>query len=90
MKQEWRRLGLSGLMATLNEFHMLLWIAHLDAHCAVPTVGNRYEIGVDNRLEARNDIGQRVAEVFILSAPETMSSHYDAAAEDLVVGVQPG
>src|SRR5688572_11345272 len=81
LQQKWRRFDLPGLMTTLDEVRVAVWITHGNAHGGVPAVGNGDEMRVEDRPEFRNEIGQGIAKVFVLAASEPMPCHDDAAAE---------
>ena len=69
---------------------MLGRIAALETQGGVPAVRDPGERRVERRAQARHELRQRVGEVFVLAAPEAVTGHDDAAAEQRVVGVACG
>ena len=45
---------------------------------------------IDRRPEFAQKIGERIAEILVLSVPETMPLHNDSTAKDVVVQVKTG
>src|SRR5882724_9480927 len=88
LEQQWSRPDLAGLMTALNEVRVLFRIAHLKTHRGVPAIGDGDKKRVNRRAEVRHKIRQRRAEILVLSTPETMPTHLDAAAEDILVRIQ--
>src|SRR6516165_7597707 len=82
LKQKRCRPDLAGLMATLNKVRVLFRVAEIDTHGVVPAIGDRDKMWVDSRPKRCNRIRKRVAKILVLSTPETMPFHHDAAPED--------
>jgi hypothetical protein len=78
------------IMASPKEISVPLGIVYVHAHRQVPTVGDGRKPGIDGSPKFRNDIGQRIAEVFVLAAPEPMTSHDDTASKKIIIRVQSG
>lgn len=87
LEEQRRRPMLSCVMAALNEFSVSFGIAHVDVHCRIPAVGYRREMRIQRSTKFLNDLWQRIAEIFVLAAPEAMPSHDNAAAKEAVVEV---
>ena len=87
LEEQGRRPMLSCVMASLNEFSVSLGIAHVDVHRRIPAVGYRRETRIQRSTKLLNYPWQRIAEILVLSAPEAMSSHNNAAAKEAVVEV---
>jgi hypothetical protein len=77
-------------MASVDERRVLARIARLDAHHFVPAVRDRREMRINGAPHAFDHIGQRVGEILVLAAPETVALHHDAAAEHAVAIVETG
>jgi hypothetical protein len=45
---------------------------------------------IDRRPEFAQKIGERITEILVLSAPETMPLHNDSTAKDVIVRVKTG
>jgi len=90
LKQKGRRPELSGLMATVKVVGMIFWISHIDSHDLVPSVGNCGEMRIKSGPQFGDDIGQRVAEVFVLTSANAVTLHDYATAEMLIVRVKRG
>src|SRR5215467_3310587 len=88
LEQKRRRLVLAGLTAALNEIRVLLRVANINTHHLVPAIGDRNKVRVDRCPKTCNKIRQRIAEILVLSTPETMPRHHDTAAENVVFRVQ--
>ena len=71
-------------MATSDEVRVFLRVVNVYAHCSVPAIGYWCKMRVDGRPEASDDVGQRVAEILVLPAPEPVLRHHHPAAEDAV------
>ena len=90
LKEKRRRPGLIGLMAALDEVGMLARITHIDAHRFIPAVGDRDQMRIHRRPELTQKMRERIPEVFVLSASETMPLHDDATAKNIIVRVETG
>ena len=62
--------------------------ANVDAHRLVPAIRDRRQARVDGLAQAGDDVGQRIAEILVLAAPEAVPSHHHSAAKDVVDRVQ--
>src|SRR5215470_16378463 len=60
------------------------------AHGAIPAIRDRNQSRIDSRAETLNQSRQRIIEVFIFSAPESMSCHHDPAPEPIVSHIKAG
>jgi hypothetical protein len=90
LEQKRCRSSLTGLVASPDEVCMFIWIANINTHRLVPSIGDRNKMRIDSLPEARNEAGQRIAEIFVFAAPETMACHYNMTAEDIVVWIEAG
>jgi hypothetical protein len=90
LQQQGRWPQLSGIVASLEEFRMRLWIGDLDSHQAVPAIGNLCQSRIDGCSNLGNELGQWIVEVLIFASSETMSRHDDAASKEAVVWVERG
>jgi len=88
LEQKRCRSDLAGLVAPLDEVSMLLWIATINTHRHVPSIGDRNKMRIDGRPKPRDKAGQRIAEILIFSHPETMASHHNMTAEDGAVRIE--
>src|SRR5258705_2024812 len=90
LQKQWRGSELSCIMASLEEFVVLVGIAYIDAHSDIPAVGDRSETRIERRPKLLNHLGQRIAEVFVLTAPKSMSPHDNAAAKEVILWIHAG
>ena len=90
LQQQRRRPGLAGLVAALEEIRVVLRIATRDAHRLVPAIGDLGEPRIERGAQLRDQIGQRIGEIFVFAAAEAVPRHDDAAAEQLVLRIAPG
>src|SRR6202051_3240966 len=90
LEEKRRRPYLTGVVTTLDEVGVLFRIAHINSHRFIPAIGDRDQMRIDRRPEFAQKIGKRIAEILVLSAPETMPLHNDSTANDLVVRVKAG
>src|SRR5262249_6239359 len=65
-------------------------VASLNAQDFVPAIGDRNEVWIDEFAEVRNQLGQRILEILILTAPETMAFHHHTTTENIVALKQIG
>src|SRR6188472_3835592 len=72
-KQEGRRSLLLRLVAPRDELGVRARIAHIDTHRLVPSVGERSEPWIERRPQLGYELGQRVAEILVLSTAEPVS-----------------
>ena len=90
LKQQRGGPKLPRIMATRDVVCVFFRVANVDAHRGVPAIGYRRKTRVEDCAKAGDDIGQRIAEILVLSTAETMPSHHYPAAEDAVHRIQPG
>ena len=88
LKQKRRRPRLTGTVATLDEVGVLFRIPHIDSHRFIPMIGERNQMGIGRCSEFAQNVGQRITEILVLSAPEAVPSHDDTAAKDLIFRVK--
>src|SRR5439155_16514845 len=88
-EQQWRRPGLSGLMAARDEVGVRLRVADLDAHGFVPAIRERGKTRVQRSTKVRDNIGQRVAKVLVFAPAETVPRHDHLTAEPALVVIEP-
>src|SRR5215469_17848094 len=69
---------------------MFFRVADRVAHGAIPAIRDRNQSRIDGLPEALNQSRQRIIEVFIFSASESMPCHHDPAAEHIVALVKAG
>src|SRR5215472_7981373 len=69
---------------------MLFRVVDRVAHGAIPAIRDRNQSRIDGRPETFNQSRQRIIEVLIFSAPESMPCHHDPAAEYIVSLVKAG
>ena len=67
---------------------MLIRKLDIAAHRAIPAVRIRNEVRIDSGPDTCNQIRQRIAEIFVLSAPEAMPLHVHAAAKYFVIRIE--
>ena len=87
-KQERCRLGLARLVATVQKGLVSVWKADVDGHHLVPAIGDRREGRVEGLPQFADQRRQRVGEVAILAAAETMACHDDPAPEERSVSYE--
>src|SRR6185295_10600632 len=90
LKEKRSRAYLNGIVATLDEFGMLLRIAHIDSHHFIPGIGDRNQMRIDCCAEFAQKIGERIAEILVFAAPETMPLHDDATTKDVIMRIKTG
>src|SRR5260370_615985 len=90
LEQKRCRSELARLVAPLDEVCMLLWIANINTHRLVPSIGNRNKMRIDGRPEPRNKAGQRITEILIFATPETMACHHNMTAEEVLFLIETG
>src|SRR5258705_10239022 len=90
LEQKWCRSDLAGLVAPFDEVCMRLWIANIDTHRPVPSIGDRNKMRIDGRPEPRDKAGQWIAEILVFATPETMAFHHDMTAKNVVLLVEAG
>src|SRR5262249_45890509 len=66
LQQKWCWARLSGVVASLEERCVVVGIALIDAHPAVPHVGHACEARIERRSQAPEKVRQRVFEVAVL------------------------
>src|SRR6476661_1897523 len=81
LKQKRRRFDLAGFMATRNEIGMMLRVAHRNAHCGIPAIGDRHKMRIDSGAKVCQNIGQRIAKILIFAAPESVTRHDHPTSE---------
>ena len=90
LQQQRRRPRLPGVMTALQERRVRRGIADLDPHRLVPAVGGRRQPCIQRRPQLRDQIRQRIGEVFVFAAAKAVAAHHDPAAEPAVVGIERG
>ena len=88
LQEQRRRSGLARLMTAREKFRVIFRISRVDSHCLIPSIRDRHKLRVDCRSEFFDKVWQRVVEVLVLSASETMARHYDMAAKDVVLSIE--
>ena len=78
------------IVASLYEFAVLLRIANVHPHRAVPLVGDWRKPAIKRRAKPLNSIRQWIAEVLVLAPPKTVSRHDNTAAKQRIVRIQAG
>ena len=89
-QQQRRRAGLAGGVATRQEVPMGRGEARREPHRLVPAIGDGREMGPEAFAQRRDGFGQRCREVLVLTTPEAVPGHDDAAAEGRLVVVGCG
>src|SRR5437660_428251 len=90
LEQKRCRPRLTCLMAALDEVRVVPRVLNIDAHRAVPAIADRNKVRIDGGPQILDEAGQGIAEVFVFTAPETMASHDNPAAEKLVLRIEAG
>ena len=67
---------------------MAIRVADVDPHRLVPAIGDGTKPCVKLGPQLRDQIGQRIGEIFVLAAAKAVAAHHDAAAEVLVVWIE--
>ena len=90
MQQERRRPVLAGRVAALQESGVAVGIAHV-APIARSSDWRWRELRIERGAQvARSAVRQRIGEVLVFAAAETVARHHDATAEVRVVGIERG
>src|SRR5215813_6560429 len=77
-------------MTALEVICMLRGVASVDAQEFVPAVRYRNKLWIDGCTKARNNLGQRILEIFIFPTPETILFHHHSTTEKIVAPKQGG
>src|SRR5215475_10480198 len=80
VQEEWRWPGLAGAVTPLKKYRMLIRIAHVDAQSLVPAICDASQRRIQRLAQVGDHCGKRIGEVFVLTAPEAVARHYNAAA----------
>ena len=81
---------LAVLVTTLDVVRVLRRVTAVETEEFVPVVRDGNKLWVNECAKVRNNAGQRIVEVLVFSASETMSFHHDAAAEKVVAFIKAG
>ena len=81
VEEQRRRPLLPRIVASPEKILVIFRVADLDPHGAVPAIRDRRKPPVERYAETLNQVGQWVAEVFVLAAPEAVPCHDHAAPE---------
>ena len=81
LEEQRRRPHLPRIVAPPNKLLVIFRVADLDPHGAVPAIRDRRKPPVERCAETLNQVGQWVAEVLVLAAPEAVPCHDHAAPE---------
>src|SRR5262249_12629316 len=73
LQQQWSWLRLSSFVTALNEVGMLLGKTHINSQRRIPPVCDRYEMRISRGSQFRDQLRQRISEVFVLTASEAMA-----------------
>src|SRR5688500_6244308 len=87
-QQERRRPALAGPVAAPDESRVLVRETRIDAQRRVPAIGHRRERWIERGAQRGDRLGQRIAEILVLAAPETVARHDYAAAKARLVRIQ--
>src|SRR5262249_42965929 len=79
---------LTRIMATFDEFGMILRIACIDPHRFIPSICNWNQIRINRCPESAQEIGQGVAEILVFPTTEAMPSHDNSATEAVVISIE--
>lgn len=79
---------LSGSVTTIEKLTVLFRIAYVDTHRAIPAIRNRDQMRVNRRPQFGDTIGQRITEILVFAAPETMPRHHHTAAKTFILRIQ--
>src|ERR1700736_6819427 len=90
LQQQGRRARLALIVTLLEEGGVFGRVALVEAHTAVPVVGDAGKARIKRRAEAAEQIGQRISEIPILTLAEAMTGHMDMAAEVTFLRVESG
>ena len=82
------RLDLPGRVAAGKVVDVLVRIGIVDAHRIIPPVGDGRETRVKGPTQIGDDVGQRIAEIFVFAAPEAVSRHHHTAAKQRIDRIQ--
>src|ERR1700694_5125757 len=88
LQQQRRRPGLAGGMAALQKCFVTRRIADIDAHGLVPAISHVTKLRIERRPQFRDQVRKRIRKIFVLAAPEPVTSHHHPAAEMLVVRIK--
>ncbi len=88
LQQQRRRPDLTGVMASLQECLVPVGIMDVDPHGLVPAIGDPGELRIQDGAQLRDQIGQRIGEVFVFAAAKAVAAHHDPAAKIPVVGIK--
>src|ERR1700722_1278166 len=90
LQQQGRRARLALIVAVLEEDGVFGRVALVQAHTAVPVVGDAGEARIKRCAQAAKQIGQRIPEIPILTLSEATTGHMDVAAEVTFLRVESG
>src|ERR1700712_5719625 len=75
-------------MASFEKCRVIFRETHVVAHALVPLVGDGYQVAVGGRPQRLDQRWQRVAEMLVLAAAETVPPHDHLAAEAFLLMAQ--
>jgi hypothetical protein len=81
-KEQGRWSLLPRVMTLLYEVLVALRVANVDPHGGIPTIRDRRKPSIERGAKTLNKFGQRIVEVLVLSASESVPCHDNATAED--------
>ncbi len=90
LEQQRRRFGLSGGVATIEKLTVFLRVTRVHAHCGIPPIRDRREMRVNRAPQFADHIGQRILEIFVFTAPKTMTAHHHSTTKPPVMRIQRG
>src|SRR6185295_16098653 len=85
LQQYWGRAVLSGGLAAFDKLGMGRREAHPHPHRLVPAVGDGCEVGIKRSAQGLDQGRERIGEIFVFAAPETMPGHDNLAAESFIL-----
>src|SRR5579871_498618 len=88
LKQQRSWTSLACIVASTNKLDMFFRIADGEAHRLIPAIGHRHKMRIEGGAQVRDQVRQRIAEVFVFSSPKTMPSHYHPAAKQTIVRIE--
>ena len=88
LQEQRRRSGLARLMTAREKLRVIFRISRIVPHRCIPSIGDRYKLRIGRSTKFFDEAGQRVVEVLVLSASESMPSHHDAAAKQIVLSIK--
>src|SRR5579864_135534 len=88
LQQQRRWPELACLVAALQKCLMAFGIADVDPHRLIPAVSDGLKARIEQRAQFSNRLRQWVGEIFVFAATKSVAAHHNAAAKDLVLGIE--